>query len=1097
MDTKNSSKRIKLKPKPQSKFHDVSTHIIEAADLRNLIATDLPGRYPITSARGHKYLFLMYDHDSNFINAIPIHSRKTPELIRAFKECYNELRDHGLTARLLKLDNEVSKDLIKVITDTGLEYQLVSPGDHRQNPAERAIQAFKSHFIATRSGTDSTFPQDCWDLLVPLALVTLNIMRPSRINPAISAYTQVKGTFDFNKTPLAPAGCKVIVHNRRMERASWADRGTDGFFIDQAPQHYRNYKCYIPATKGIRISNTVEFFPAHCDLPHASPQDKLSMILQDLMGVLTDPIPNSIFHPEATEIRQVVNTLQDIIGIPQSLTISKGAKPRHSTPETTTTMSTPLYLDGTIVRKKFLVNGTMIPYEGEIKSYDPINKWYHIVYKDGDTEDFTAAEVKRHRKQNQQYSRAPRVEPLDLIGGLPQSIPTISNQSNKVNKALSTQLHTALLAESPRVQPLNLIGGPPQRGNPSTKENQALHTALLAGAIWDPDLSKWMRYKDIINHPDPIIRQTWMKSGEDEFGRLFQGFGDVEGKHVLEFIHKSEIPAGYEATYARYTAAKRPEKEKPNRCRITAGGDRLEYHGNTTTHTASMETIKIHWNSTISTRTAKYCTMDCSNMYLESFLPTPQYVRFLKSLIPPKFYEQYGLDYYADGDYVYARIVRAWYGLKESGKIAHDDIVAHMAKHGYKETRTPGLFVHETRPISFTLVVDDFGIKYTNKNDVEHLKTSLEEIYTMKIDWEGKRYVGIDLKWDYEKREVLCSMDGYVEAALKEFKHTIPKQVHNGPSKVERPDYGAKIQYVQEDHTKPLTPEEITFIKQVTGKFLFYGRAIDITMRHVLNELAIASTNGTDATMAATKYFLDYAASNQDAVIRYQASDMILYVVSDAAYLVCPKARSRAGGYHYLGNKDGKLFNAAIFVLAKVIKNVMASASESEVGSLFMNGQEAISSRNCLIDMGHPQPATKMITDNNTAEGIIKGTIKQKRSKSIDMRFYWLKDRQEQGQFNICWEPGKTNLADYTTKHHPSSHHKRVRPIYLYMKDESPRTLQGCIEILSPNKTQFNARTAHTSPSTLKHQRSITKITFTSSTCPFRPNTIRMSSQPE
>jgi hypothetical protein len=51
-------------------------------------------------------------------------------------------------------------------------------------------------------------------------------------------------------------------------------------------------------------------------------------------------------------------------------------------------------------------------------------------------------------------------------------------------------------------------------------------------------------------------------------------------------------------------------------------------------------------------------------------------------------------------------------------------------------------------------------------------------------------------------------MDGYVEAALKEFKHTIPKQVHNGPSKVERPDYEAKIQYIQEDHTKPLTPEE-------------------------------------------------------------------------------------------------------------------------------------------------------------------------------------------------------------------------------------------------------------------------------------------------
>jgi hypothetical protein len=152
-----------------------------------------------------------------------------------------------------------------------------------------------------------------------------------------------------------------------MERTSWADRGTDGFFINQAPQHYRNYKCYIPATKGIRISNTVEFFPEHCDLPHASPQDILSMILQDLMGVLTHPIPNSIFHPEATEIRHVVNTLQDILGIPQSLTISKGAKQKHSTPETNTTMSTPLYLDGTIVRNKFQVNYECIIYTTYMK----------------------------------------------------------------------------------------------------------------------------------------------------------------------------------------------------------------------------------------------------------------------------------------------------------------------------------------------------------------------------------------------------------------------------------------------------------------------------------------------------------------------------------------------------------------------------------------------------------------------------------------------------------------------------------------------------------------------------------------------------------
>ena len=80
--------------------------------------------------------------------------------------------------------------------------------------------------------------------------------------------------------------------------------------------------------------------------------------------------------------------------------------------------------------------------------------------------------------------------------------------------------------------------------------------------------------------------------------------------------------------------------------------------------------------------------------------------------------------------------------------------------------------------------------------------------------------------------------------------------------------------------------------------------------------------------------------------------------------------------------------NSPIWVLAKVIKNVMASAAESEVASLFMNAQEAVSKKTYLLEMGHPQPPTKMKTDNMTAQGILTGTIKQKRSKAIDMRFY-------------------------------------------------------------------------------------------------------------
>ena len=82
--------------------------------------------------------------------------------------------------------------------------------------------------------------------------------------------------------------------------------------------------------------------------------------------------------------------------------------------------------------------------------------------------------------------------------------------------------------------------------------------------------------------------------------------------------------------------------------------------------------------------------------------------------------------------------------------------------------------------------------------------------------------------------------------------------------------------------------------------------------------------------------------------------------------------------------------------------------------------------------MGHPQLPTPLAVDNTTAVGFANKTIKQKMSKAIDMRFYWMQDRQNQGQFIIYWSPGATNLADYHSKHHPPVHHKQMRPTILH-----------------------------------------------------------------
>ena len=224
-----------------------------------------------------------------------------------------------------------------------------------------------------------------------------------------------------------------------------------------------------------------------------------------------------------------------------------------------------------------------------------------------------------------------------------------------------------------------------------------------------------------------------------------------------------------------------------------------------------------------------------------------------------------------------------------------------------------------------------------------------------------------------------------------------------------------------------------------------------------LSTIASAQSTGTETLKQYIHQLLDYCATHPDAIIRYQASDMKLRIHSDASYLSEPKARSRAGGYFYLGNnteKPNTLPNGAVHVVASIIKHVMASAAEAELGALFINAKEGTILRTTLTEMGHPQTEpTPIQTDNSTANKIANDACKQQRSKAMDMRFYWLQDRIKQNQFKVFWRPGSENYADYFTKHHAPIHHQRMRPIYLHVNNKSNmQALRGCVEIPVPGK---------------------------------------------
>ena len=210
----------------------------------------------------------------------------------------------------------MSNLLTQTIENDNSKIQLASPDDHRQLPAERSIQDVKSHFISIRCIADKTFSTDNWDSLLQHTEDTLNMLRPSKLNPLLSACATLRGHFNYMATPLAPAGCKVLVHDRPKNRGSWADKGTEGFFITQAPDHYRNFTCYMPITNSIRISNTVEFFPQNCTLPALEPLDTVAHILSELRDILTNYPRNNLFTGRHHDLLHSLNTIQALLGLP-------------------------------------------------------------------------------------------------------------------------------------------------------------------------------------------------------------------------------------------------------------------------------------------------------------------------------------------------------------------------------------------------------------------------------------------------------------------------------------------------------------------------------------------------------------------------------------------------------------------------------------------------------------------------------------------------------------------------------------------------------------------------------------------------------------
>jgi hypothetical protein len=222
------------------------------------------------------------------------------------------------------------------------------------------------------------------------------------------------------------------------------------------------------------------------------------------------------------------------------------------------------------------------------------------------------------------------------------------------------------------------------------------------------------------------------------------------------------------------------------------------------------------------------------------------------------------------------------------------------------------------------------------------------------------------------------------------------------------------------------------FIQQVCGKFLFPGRAVDSTFLCPISAIALQSSKPTEDTMQQTLQLLDYLATQEDAVLSYHASNMVLAVHSNTHYLSKPKAQSQAGRNFFLSNNTTvPPNNGAILNITHIIQNVMSSATEAELAGLYIMARKAVYIRIILEELECVQPPTPLQTDNAMADGIINSKVQPKQTKAMDMRLHWLRDQECQQQCHIYWQPRMLNYANYWTKHHPETHRCNMRKEFL------------------------------------------------------------------
>ena len=956
--------------------------------------SDLSGRMPVSGYSGYNYILISVY--KNYIHYTPMKDRSAKEYVKAFQSTIQYFSKRNGCPPLIIIDNETSTALETYLTeDAKVDYQYVPPNDHSANKAERAMRTSKNHLIGGLAGCPATFPAYLWDQLLVQAEITLNHLRVWDDDRMINAYEGLhKIPYDFLAHPIAPPGIQVEIHNPSTVRGTWESHSMSGYYLGPSPHSYRSWEVYVSKTRKIRTTNCVAWISNRVQMPGSSKAEMLLASIADMNNSLRSladtitPTDKQSFHDHTATAVAALRFLHGIYSQGQTEPAEVQRVPRLGTED----IPGPPAVQRVQAPQVKQAAPPTIP-ESDEHPYPPNDP----PTKQRQRGKRTTTPQRRSRRLasiRKECATNFAIDPLPLDDELPYAFFTQATQPRPY--------------EGPPLDTLNLDQqGKPLKYNTALKDpSRSARFVIASSTEWRKHLTERKTMHPIYKHDQPQDRR-----GDTTY------YNQVTKEKIIDGTYSARV-------------------------RGTIDGSKTNYTGDKSSHVSNLATVKLLLNSVASTPNASFITLDIVDFFLNHDLDRPEYIKVPLKSIPADICTENSLVKYADdkGNILF-EVVKAVYGLPQSNLISQRCVTKLLRENDYLECdNSPGLYTHTSRPIAFTLVVDDFGVKLVSKADAQHLIDVLQQQYTIKVNWAGDKYLGYTIRHDANWDEIILSMPGVIPCALKRFcPHGVPKYAAS-PAVYIPPVYGQKgQQQAHEDSTPKLSDKDKQFCQEVNGVFLYLALALDSTFLTACSNIATQTASPTESTLEAVHRLLGYAALYPNNELVFKKSDMILKGQSDGSYLSRPDSKSVAGGILYVGmNDDSSIIHGIIETFCKTISVVCASTGEVEYASAFTLGQRACGPQMTLRDLGHPQPATPIQVDNLFAVGLANDKIKAKHSKSIDMRFHWIRDRVRQKQFKIQWCKGSDLLADFFTKAQPVWRHKLFMPMLIRIPPNLP-----------------------------------------------------------